>query len=91
MYCPQCGLQMEDGWVACPMCGHKWEDTLAEGQKPKSGRQMTGWYPNKRQWWIIWTAAILVVMGLMAGGEGMMFALCVALIGALLVWKLQQP
>lgn len=50
----------------------------AEGEKPKASLQRAGLYPNKRQWWIVWIAVILIVMGLMAGGDGMMFAFCVS-------------
>jgi hypothetical protein len=81
---------MDDGWVACPRCGHRWEVEL-ERREPKSNVERRSWYPNKRQWWIIWVAAILIVAGLMAGAEGIMFAFCAALIGALLIWKFQQP
>jgi hypothetical protein len=63
---------------------------LAELEIRRANLQRTGWYPNTRQWWAIWITAILVVLGLMAGGEGMMFAVCVALIGALLVWRLSD-
>jgi uncharacterized membrane protein YvbJ len=91
MYCPQCGSQMDDGWVACPRCGHKWEDGQARPLMPESSFQRTGLYPNKRQWWVIWIAAGLIVAGLLAGSNGIMFALSAALIGALLVWKFQKP
>jgi uncharacterized membrane protein YvbJ len=89
MYCPKCGSQMEEGWVACPRCGHQWGEPQKQWEPDFSSRR-SGWYPNKRQWWVIWIAAVLVVSGLMAGAEGIMFAFCVALIGALLVWKLQK-
>jgi hypothetical protein len=49
-----------------------------------------GWYPNSRQRWVIWIAAILAVLGLMIGDNGLRFAFCVALLGGLLVWKLQK-
>jgi hypothetical protein len=54
------------------------------------GSSRGGWYPNKRQWWVIWIAAVLVVMGLMTGQDGVMFAICVTIIGGLLVWKFQR-
>jgi hypothetical protein len=82
---------MEDSWVACPRCGHQWGGEREAQWKPEPSLQRTGWYPNKRQWWVIWIAAILAVSGLMAGADGIMFAFCVVLIGALLVWKLQKP
>jgi uncharacterized membrane protein YvbJ len=91
VYCPECGSQMQQGWVACPRCGHRWEDESY--QIPRSGAavQKAGWYPNRRQWWVIWIAAALIVTGFMlAGGNGVLFAFCVAFVGGLIVWRLQR-
>jgi hypothetical protein len=51
-------------------------------------RSRDGWYPNQRQWWVIWIAAALVVIGLMSGEVAV--ALSAAIIGGLLVWKFQR-
>jgi len=85
-----CGSEMNDQWVACPHCGHRWRDVLIERPEPKEPqRRRAGWYPNRRQWWVIWIAALLIVIGLMSGSsDGVTFALCTGLIAILLVWKL---
>jgi len=82
---------MQDVWIVCPHCGHKWRDAFSENPVETNPRRV-GWYPNKRQWWVIWIAAILIVIGLMVGYESdgkWTFAFCVVLISSLLVWKLQ--
>jgi hypothetical protein len=81
---------MEDTWVACPRCGHAWDDKLAQRQGAETQPRRTSWYPSKQQWWVIWSATALVVMGVMAGGAGLTFAFCVTLVGLLVVWKLQK-
>lgn len=91
MYCHQCGSQMESEWVACPHCGTKTWDGQVEEQREYGAPRRAGWYPNRRQWWVIWITAILGVIGLMNGGEGAVFAFCVTIIGVLLVWRLQRP
>jgi hypothetical protein len=52
--------------------------------------QGAGWYPNGRQWWVIWITAFVAVVALLNSADSVMFALCVALIGGLLVWRFQR-
>ena len=89
-YCVNCGSELEKECVACPRCGQMRETEFLEHPEPLLTSQKGGWYPAKRQWWVIWITAILVVIGLMNGQEGAMFAFCSALIGALVVWRLQD-
>lgn len=92
MYCTQCGSTMDEDWVACPSCGHRWgREAATQGQDLHPISRTGGWYPNKRQWFVIWIVAVLIVSGLMIGGDGFMFALCSTIVGSLLVWKLQYP
>ena len=53
------------------------------------------WYPNKKQWPVIWTAflmaAILFIGGVSNDESGAIAAsFCVLVLGALLVWKLSS-
>ena len=91
MFCPKCGSEMDEGWVACPRCGHRWADVALEKSKQVGlADQSIGWYPNRRQWWTIWITAFVMVVALLNGADGVVFAFCAALIGALLVWRLQR-
>jgi MFS superfamily sulfate permease-like transporter len=49
-----------------------------ERREPNANFQRASWYPNKRQWWVIWIVAILIVVGLLNRAEGVMFAFCAA-------------
>lgn len=91
MFCARCGSPIEEEWIACPHCGQRY-DRVSQTQRNSDSdfRKTEGWYPNKRQWWVIWIAAVLVVAGLMNGVEGAMFALSAAIVGGLVVWRLQR-
>ena len=91
MFCARCGSQIEEGWVACPRCGQRYENNPQEEPYTSAHAPRAGsWYPNKRQWWAIWITAGLVVAGLLNGSDGVMFALSAAIVGGLIVWRLQQ-
>ena len=91
MFCARCGSQIEEGWVACPHCGQRYENRpREEPQIEPNAQRARGWYPSKRQWWAIWITAGLVVVGLINGSGGVMFALSAAIVGSLIVWRLQQ-
>jgi hypothetical protein len=51
------------------------------------------WYPNRAQWWVIWSiAALFSLLGLFAafGREPGLLLIMVLVDGALLVWRLQR-
>ena len=52
------------------------------------------WYPNKRQWWVIWISAILVILlmllrvpGLYLSDAAIYYGIIIIIIGSLLVWQ----
>jgi hypothetical protein len=92
MFCARCGSQIDANWVACPHCGQRYQTISEEGKPdPYTHPSSDTWYPNKHQWWAIWATAPLIVLGLMNGSDGMMFAISAVIVGGLIVWKLQRP
>ena len=52
------------------------------------------WYPNKAQWRVIWTVAILAsfvfVINVSPSEQGIVVGTCLVVLGALLVWQLNR-
>lgn len=93
MFCMQCGKPMEQNWVACPLCGKKYEQAAPiapEYRRPA----VEAWHPNKYQWWVIWAALVLAFWAFLSSAgnnnEGVVAGCFVIAVGALLVWKISH-